>query len=508
MRKYKRRSVGALCAMMFFGMSLIFGGAVIVDEKLALAESRALQIFALDETDIGGEVKACYLQGLDGEEDYILVEREPAGYAIFYEKNFEIIEYSHNGRSPFDQMRKSDRVYGGPANYYKKDDNTLVQMITGETCPIEQAKQTAEQIKEIISPAKETFSGTDQISDSNIENSPGPTGEDPVDPNKYKIVNRKFISDYQYFISDPYHAQNIDGTCVTIAVQLLLGYHNWSKDGRLITNPEHLAGRTGDNPNLNIPYHIDTISTTDEFYKILLGYIDPERDGASLNDAVRGIRSYLSEHSDISCRSETSVVYPKNESAMTGIKEQINQDRPSIVTINTYEPLEEGYEIIGHAVVAYGYQTFRINGQDIEGLIVHYGWQSNSRCVWVNGSWVKRYIYLVSSHQHNDLTIGGRNHVFRCQTCNRIQAGPDHIYNRHQSILAGEAVKDAWRYHYSFCDCGYQALKEHVYEYELRNRSVHLKRCKQCYQEELEAHFDKGRSYCFYCGQDLLAGTL
>ena len=53
------------------------------------------------------------------------------------------------------------------------------------------------------------------------------------------FYNVKYISNKNYFIANPLHAvhdesYNSNGTCTTVAMQLLLGYHNYYTDRRLI----------------------------------------------------------------------------------------------------------------------------------------------------------------------------------------------------------------------------------------------------------------------------------
>lgn len=55
--------------------------------------------------------------------------------------------------------------------------------------------------------------------------------------NRFSEMN--FIYNYTYFLSDPLYATNDKeqypyGTCSTIAMQMLLGYHNYYSDRRII----------------------------------------------------------------------------------------------------------------------------------------------------------------------------------------------------------------------------------------------------------------------------------
>ena len=112
----------------------------------------------------------------------------------------------------------------------------------------------------------------------------------------YKIIdtigiknfeNIKYIENANYFKVNPYHAANDGsdneaGTCTTVAMQMLMGYHNYYSDGRLIpklggNNLRYLNDdyrNVVDNPKINTTvgtgYGKFSIGTEVGFYEELM----------------------------------------------------------------------------------------------------------------------------------------------------------------------------------------------------------------------------------------------
>ena len=165
--KNKRKVLSMLLTVAVLGTSFVMSSTEKLDETLEQAEEFAqtlfetelgkeeqeskelLEILGEEEKDTkGGYIHASYLQGLDGEEDYILVQRENGGYAIFEKESMEVIEYSNLSSAPY-QGLLVDRYYAGPANYYEKKDGKIKNVHTGETFKEEKLSEIAKNIKTI-----------------------------------------------------------------------------------------------------------------------------------------------------------------------------------------------------------------------------------------------------------------------------------------------------------------------------------------------------------------------
>lgn len=115
-------------------------------------------------------------------------------------------------------------------------------------------------------------------------------GKDSVDMDamaEEKLTNVHYIENANYFITNPKHAENdtadnAAGTCTSVAVQMLMGYHNYYNDRRLIpaTDEKGNAFLSVDYAKLTSHPDIDTsitgglgrkeTGTEDQFFEKLL----------------------------------------------------------------------------------------------------------------------------------------------------------------------------------------------------------------------------------------------
>ena len=92
----KKKMVSMLLAFSVLASCVAFGSAVEIDETLTVATEITRKIFKANakESDTIGYISSTYLQGMDGEEDYILSQCVTGGYAIYEAESMELIEYS------------------------------------------------------------------------------------------------------------------------------------------------------------------------------------------------------------------------------------------------------------------------------------------------------------------------------------------------------------------------------------------------------------------------------
>ena len=157
--KNKRRIMSVGLTIAILGTSFMVGSGVEIDPVLATAEEAAKKLFVMGEQkneliienpnkENGAYVYANYLQGLDGNEDYIIAQRDCGGYAIFEKESMEIIEYSSLGNSPYSNIKKEDTYYAGPINYYKKEKGEVKNIHTGKSIKKEKLSEVAKKIKD------------------------------------------------------------------------------------------------------------------------------------------------------------------------------------------------------------------------------------------------------------------------------------------------------------------------------------------------------------------------
>lgn len=569
--KNKRKVLSMLLTVAVLGTSFVMSSTEKLDETLEQAEEFAqtlfetelgkeeqeskelLEILGEEEKDTkGGYIHASYLQGLDGEEDYILVQRENGGYAIFEKESMEVIEYSNLSSAPY-QGLLVDRYYAGPANYYEKKDGKIKNVHTGETFKEEKLSEIAKNIKNDLKKNREKRKEKKSekgivASNKLLMTSSGYYEGDPLNPaDFYTAYNRKYIPDYQFFIGNNYMGDNSnagDSYCASVAAQLLLTYNNWIKDGRIIPENNDLELTNGEQfffgdryTNFDKPYSDAMKKTTiDEttndnlitFYEAIKDYVnhvDAETgkqasiwSNGVLNLSVQtGIRKFLNKYSTGDCADEISLSsnsLTTVSNAKSVLVDEIDVGRPAIASIRYYDATSSGYEKGGHCILVYGYQTVIHNNEHLDGMIAHFGWSKATSNVWVNSDWLNGYVTMETEHEHGDLTMpfktvtGETNtHILRCTLCGVTYANAEHTYNGTNAESLPISYEEYYTHHQENCSsCLYKGMVEHTpngivrripsTNAELNNlyEIYHLEGCLECYVDVLVKH-DFSNSY-------------
>lgn len=538
-----------LASIFISSSTILFGSNTGVNAEFENATEITRKIFnanAGTEGERKGYMFAEYLQGLDGEQDYILVECDTGGYAIFDRASMEIIEYSDTDSSPYIQTETP--CYGGPINYFDKKDDGLKNIKTGKKLQKQTAKEIAKEIKtklkEDRKKRKEKYKEktTEDEVQNNLSAESGPTGMEEKTADEFQVYSRKYISKYQFFEWNDDHGDNADGTCTSVAVQLLLAYNNWVNDGRIIpANPKDgevflPSNREDykDQPNSSewkaTTYADDKNDGVITFYERIKSYINPyartpdeveaevpenpNNDGANMYDAERGINTYLLEYAndiydDIVIRSNEVWFDFERDNIIEVLRNEINNDRPAIGGIETYTAKDDGtYKKEGHAIVVHGCQTIRYEGQNIDGFIAHYGWKEHGAWnYWVNSDWFKGYLTFQTTHEHTDIVFPTDNtnlygHVLECSTCHRTTVTEEHNWKCSQALGMFDPLYNIK--HTKICYCGYEEISSHTIGCVPWTGAEHKIACidNGCnYIMTTEPHYNKFRDgICIYCG--------
>lgn len=361
----------------------------------------------------------------------------------------------------------------------------------------------------------EDSSKNDLVQDSGA----GTTITDLVDADDYIVHSRTYIEDSQYFLLEPEVGTNETGTCLTVAVQLLLSYNNWGRDGRIIpANTETEKFLKYDENSMtetelvslfSQPYNRVLIETNSEygtvntisFYEKLLEYIDEDESGATLREAYEGINDYLNDYAP-ETKAQITINYSDSTSvsalarARNQIRNEIDANRPAIGTIHTY-----GNQNSRHAVVVYGYQDIRYNGEVIDGFIANFGWNDpDSNNAWFDADWLYGYLSFQTSHVHTNEIFADNSHILKCSVCERTAHTTQHNYITFEPLQ--EDSERAKIYHIGICSCGYKKELVH-YSFDYANSDLyfcvwHEKRCQQCRYLMYEEHFVK-HGECWFC---------
>ena len=223
------------------------------------------------------------------------------------------------------------------------------------------------------------------------------------------LTDVKYIDNAHYFLLNPLHGDNnkydnIAGTCTTVATQMLMGYHNYFSDRRIIPDEANgkkfLDGNYGD-----IAYHpafernfvsslgCKYIGTSDGFYQELFD-LTPISEWPAIGQAapfvVNGAKKFIEKYTPESARDNISISW--NLFSKSIAQSEIDAGRPIILI---YQPIMTGADSF-HVVVAYGYG--KLDG--VDGFLVHYGWGDKRIQVWVPASWFGFQITMEVNHVH------------------------------------------------------------------------------------------------------------
>ena len=198
------------------------------------------------------------------------------------------------------------------------------------------------------------------------------------------LTEAKYIPNANYFLINPKHHKNDGsdnelGTCPTVAMQLLLGYHNYYSDRRILKS-SYLASDYGNvyfdpffNRSRESKQGCGIIGTEDTVYEEIFNrtaIADVPVIGQIIPSVVDGTKKFINQ-----CAEEVSDEISINwgNFSASAAREDIDNGKPVAVGINLL--LEANL----HVVVAYGYA--KIGG--IDGFLVHYGWGDRGTMVWI-----------------------------------------------------------------------------------------------------------------------------
>lgn len=261
--------------------------------------------------------------------------------------------------------------------------------------------------------------------------------------------NMYYIENANYFIVNPKHSKNSKsdnslGTCTTVAAQLLLGYHNYYSDRRLI--PEYKDSTTrflsddyGDllkspeyDDSITSAYGRSSIGTEDEVFKELMNLNSLSGIpgiGQILGNVVKETIKFCEKYSkDIN----SNISISKSNFSYDDVIADLNAGLPVLLTFN---PLSSGLDN-WHSVVAYGYAKYK----DVDGFIVHYGWQHDNTHIWIPSSLIGYQVRMSINHTHIFESVPTNiidNHLIeiKCTECGYRKT--DELYKiRYNELLA------------------------------------------------------------------------
>lgn len=132
MKKIKITSLRLMLFLVIFVVALISSASVFAFE----GERNDIQKIT-SELFEDAKIKSYeHLYGFNDAPDFIYVEFENSGYAIYLRDTLELLEFAPKGNLPF-PTNGARKYYGGPANYFEKTgEQTFVSLDTNETFSI------------------------------------------------------------------------------------------------------------------------------------------------------------------------------------------------------------------------------------------------------------------------------------------------------------------------------------------------------------------------------------
>lgn len=400
---------------------------------------------------------AVILYSLDGQPDFLKLAFYPVGYAIHCRLTGEPMQVSLDGVSKFNNVIGIP-VYAGPGRYFSKNaSNNLTNLLTGEIVNILNREEAATNIRnafiddsaymriEQMQRAIELEQIRLQVvNESSVVSPMGGKGPGAlIRPTGRRFAYpAQYITNADFFIRNPNHGHNNSnthpdipgiGACGVVAAQMILSYHNYFTDRRII--PAHgngvaFLGANYGNLNFWPTFQIENLrantwctglGTVDlicpiENQEILCTFTGTSaafflnllhRATLGLQDLTaiqRRMNRFLDEHyrdangNSLSDNARVRVT-TVGQFALTRsrARAEINADRPIILGM---EPLS-GFSY--HIVVAFGHHY--IDGT--EGFIVNFGWRRSNHHVWTNAGWYGSNIRMeVNNITHNFVRTG------------------------------------------------------------------------------------------------------
>lgn len=145
-----------LCLVIVFAM---LSGAMIVKANMAAASGDRTKQTDIQKVsnELFGDISiksSEFLYNLDESPDFIYLEFEDSGYAIFSSKTLDVLEYSLSGTLPY--VGQSKKYYTGPTGYHNKVGQAFKNLATGESITTVEAAVIVEQTRTVLANAQTT----------------------------------------------------------------------------------------------------------------------------------------------------------------------------------------------------------------------------------------------------------------------------------------------------------------------------------------------------------------
>ena len=296
-----------------------------------------------------------------GNNQFLLYELQPKGYAIFSVKNEAkiFLEGSDVEYSPYHHYLDKDLRYLGLGNYIYGENNRYIDIFTEEECDEYDLVSSYELQDEVYLEPKNNIKRAVKF----------PSNPDPDKTTKY--MKYTCIKNFSYLENLDYTMKNQKGTCAIVALCILLGYLDEYVDGRFIPDNAQYNGhqfKNGVNPTQALHDYL-----FDNCLHTILGASSSNGYPMANAEIKKMMKDYLDNQCGVDFRKQVNFVDGSITYTHANPRKHINAGYPSIITMTKYTanynflPWEEAPKKDNkyHTVVAYGYNkendTYRVN---------------------------------------------------------------------------------------------------------------------------------------------------
>ena len=274
-----------------------------------------------------------------------------------------------------------------------------------------------------------------------------------VDGKEETFDNLTLINNENYFYLNPAHGDNVEdpavklGACTTVAVDLLMGYHNYFSDRRLIPETDgngtrflaenygdltyHPYDYFGDPVNPYVDNNVnDRLLNSSSALGTDVGFFETLLELQPFGENILGQMIFLVAGAAEDFVEEYAPGIQNNVSIESGfyskdsVRGELAANRPAIIGLAPINGMS-GF----HVIVAYGHAYYNGNF----GYIVHAGWDKEDTKVWIDEKYVMFQITMNVNHTHNMqstweyLGDDTSKWIYECSTCGYRER--DEIFN-------------------------------------------------------------------------------
>lgn len=337
-----------------------------------------------------------------GDYAYTLYSLDPYGYIILLNESLGLMEasYDYGVECPIDINSNDDYFYVSPWSFVIKDDEKLINAISGDTV----SSDLFDQLQSLESNARNYENNKNRLFNGSIQ-----TNSNLVSPatSIYVEILESYHVDAlrgtDYFDNLTDFGTNTQGTCTVLATSILLGYYD------IIASDSYVASEfeQGD-------------GTSDAFHRHLNEYVygtqvpSTSQAPVYIRNIVDDINRYLDSRSIYANFNSMNIIVDTDSLTNTVISKVRDEEIPVILSVETLRGAEWN-----HTVVVYGVKYYPSNPLGTATYFVHTGWHNGTTHAEISAGWAYECGYIEcgkSSHNvgMSYVQYSSSQHIAKC----------------------------------------------------------------------------------------------